>query len=135
MKQEKFKTWLENIRKLSKRPVSDYISRCKRVERELNINLDSDDILSLMENDEEYDPIIINGNRKNGIASLKSAVSAYYTFSNAKAYIPNRKENIEEIIEKNDQAHPIIIKSEIKDNYLTENAYNKNEIKREFLIK
>jgi len=93
MKIENFKTWLLE-RGLSERPVSDYISRCKRVERDLGVNLDSSEIINLLDSDEEYDEIHINGNRKNGLASIKSAVGSYYLFTQSQETTNKAEETI-----------------------------------------
>ena len=100
MKTVEFKTWLSNSYrtanngKLSERPQSDAISRCRRVENaegDLDVSFEQnrlDELLNRLQytrKDEELgaDPrhnIIIDGNVYNGTASLRNAIKLYQKF-------------------------------------------------------
>ena len=95
MREQEFEKWLR--RKITSAPVRNYILRCGRVERDLRIDLDKefekDGGRSLLESmvysqqDQknhvplrcaiEFKP---GSDLRNGMASLKTAVSTYFTF-------------------------------------------------------
>jgi hypothetical protein len=95
MREEGYRNWLQG--KISTRPISDNISRCRRIEEGLKLDLDEayikDDGRSLMElleysvDDERLKrpaPMGIDfmpgANIRNGMASLHSAVKKYFEF-------------------------------------------------------
>jgi len=95
MRRDEFGSWLGN--RMSKRPVSDYLSRCQRVEKGLNIDLDEEfskdsgkRLLSELEYsraDQENGKVIPKGlvfskgaDLYNGMSSLKAAVKAYFEY-------------------------------------------------------
>lgn len=96
MQNYKFKGWLEDSG-ISKRPIADALSRCKRVESGLCLDLDLEyikdkgtsliDLLSYSADDERNQkpaPKEINfekgANIRNGMASLRNAVKKYFEF-------------------------------------------------------
>lgn len=95
MRDEAYRNWLQG--KISSRPISDSISRCRRIEESLKINLDNEflkdggrSLMALLEYSSEDErlgrpaPTGINflpgSNVKNGMSSLKSAVKKYFEF-------------------------------------------------------
>ncbi len=88
MQEEMFKVWLGVERELKAKTVGSRVSDCKRVERyegDLDAHYDTDGLAGLMDRLNPGGPehkIPINGNRKNGTATLKSAVSRYRDFRN-----------------------------------------------------
>ena len=97
MKEEAFKEWMQSLGTMGYRPISDALSRCRRISDSLNINLDSEflkdggqSLLSLLEYtsadakankpappDLYFKP---GANIKNGLASLKAAAKKYFEF-------------------------------------------------------
>lgn len=101
MRKNEFKVWMESLGTMKTRPIGDAISRCKRVENSLNINLDNEfekdrgnNILTLLEYTKEDEQLncsppegivfVSGSNIKNGMASLKSAVKKYFEFCHSK---------------------------------------------------
>ncbi|MHC1694014.1 MAG: hypothetical protein AB9835_01795 [Eubacteriales bacterium] len=93
MKEHDFKIWLENSGTMGIRPISDCISRNKRIENCLGIDLDDEyklnrgqriiELLTYTTDDRNNNipsPIDINGDIYNGLASLKSAAVKYFEF-------------------------------------------------------
>lgn len=85
MQEEGFKDFLKNHTAYEQSTCRDYIYQCKRIERDLKINLDdvyeADKLVSMTKTvTTDYDTIPIRGNRKKGIGSLKSVVLKYKTF-------------------------------------------------------
>lgn len=95
MREEAYRNWLKG--KISSRPISDSISRCRRIQDNLNLDLDEeyakDSGYSLMElleyssEDERHKRPAPTGivfspgsNVRNGMASLHSAVKKYFEF-------------------------------------------------------
>ncbi|MCQ2089848.1 MAG: hypothetical protein MJY93_06325 [Fibrobacter sp.] len=95
MQEGRFRDWLVNVKGLTAGPVSDALSRCRRLERDLNIDFDRkfsencfQDVLDML----TYSAadaaagvgspgnIQINGNVQRGMASLKNAAKLYYDF-------------------------------------------------------
>lgn len=86
MQERLFKTWLEQHFK-TKGSISSCISRCRRIENELAVNLDKEFDDDRLESVEEFlsdqNSTIaesINGDRKTGLSSLKSSVRKYREF-------------------------------------------------------
>lgn len=105
MRRDNFCSWLEKygkqgIEPMSKRPINDALSRCGRVEKSLNIDLDEEyvkdnglSLIGLLEYSSE-DEILgrpvpdgiefeIGANIRNGMASLRSACKKYFEFCEA----------------------------------------------------
>ncbi len=100
MKNEEFKTWLEQIyltrngTSLQKRPQADAMSRCRRVEKnenDLDLHFNKDGMRGLLDkltytradSSSGILPkhrIIINGDVVEGTASLRSAIKLYQQF-------------------------------------------------------
>lgn len=97
MKIEAFRSWMEGLGTMSKNPISDAISRCKRIERCMNINLDMEYIrdrgCSLIEiltytamDASEHKPLPhgldfqTGAKWITGMAALKAAVKKYFIF-------------------------------------------------------
>lgn len=95
MRDEKYRKWLQG--KVSKRPISDNISRCRRIEQSLDLDLDEEydkdggrslvTILEYSTDDEKQKRSAPSGveftsgsNIRNGMASLRSAVKKYFEF-------------------------------------------------------
>lgn len=94
MDKDRFELWL--LKKYNNtHVVSDAISRSKRIEEGLNINLDHEydndrckhilEMLEYSKEDEEFNKstpngIIIKGNLYNGMASLRNAIRKYIKF-------------------------------------------------------
>lgn len=95
MHSESYRDWLQG--KLSKRAVSDSISRCGRIEECLKLSLDDEyqrdggrSLVGLLEystNDEKLNRPVPSGivfkpgsDIRNGMASLRSAVIKYFKF-------------------------------------------------------
>jgi len=96
MKFDFFKSWLENQGTLGKRPIGDCLSRNKRIECDLKINLDFEyerdrgakliDLLTYTIEDKNKNvpsPIPIDGDLITGLASLKAAAKKYFDFCNS----------------------------------------------------
>lgn len=98
MRDDAYRNWLQG--KISSRPISDSISRCRRVEESLRIDLDEEylkdggrSLIDLLKYSSEHErlnrpaPKGINfspgSNIKNGMASLRSAVKKYFEFCHA----------------------------------------------------
>ena len=96
MQDYKFKKWLETSG-ISKRPIADALSRCRRLENGLRIDLDLEyakdngrtliELLTYTANDENNNKPAPKGiyftkgaNLKNGMASLRSAAKKYFEF-------------------------------------------------------
>ncbi|EHQ4781980.1 hypothetical protein KQY44_002522 [Listeria monocytogenes] len=92
-----FRTWLENKGTMGKHPIADALSRCKRLESSLQIDLDreflndqGERLISVFEystEDEKNNRQPPKGiqfesgsNIKNGMASLRSAGKKYFEF-------------------------------------------------------
>jgi len=97
MQEDRYRKWLKN--KIENKPISDYISRCARVELSLHLDLDAEyrkdkgkDILyrlSYSKQDERENAIpkcnikFENGaSIYNGLSSLRTAVKKYFDFCN-----------------------------------------------------
>lgn len=92
MRENEFRTWLEHGQRMTQRPINDCLSRCRRVERRLKINLDEEfkkdeghGIMLLLADDENSTLSARLGfadgaNISNGLASLRSAVKTYFAF-------------------------------------------------------
>ena len=92
MHEYEFRTWLEHKKRITPRPISDYVSRCKRVERNLKISLDEefkkDGGYSTMKLLANADDSALSSRLKfsegavieRGLASLRSAVNTYFEF-------------------------------------------------------
>lgn len=92
MREYDFRDWLENGQRMTQRPINDCLSRCRRVERKLKINLDEEfkkdeghGIMLLLADDENSVLATQLGfadgaNISNGLASLRSAVRTYFSF-------------------------------------------------------
>jgi hypothetical protein len=95
MRDDAYRNWLQG--KISSRPISDSISRCRRVEESLKMNLDEEfskdggrslvELLEYSSEDESLNRLAPTGisftpgsNIKNGMASLRSAVKKYFEF-------------------------------------------------------
>lgn len=95
MKEEEFRSWLTG--KMQSRPVSDCISRCRRIEQQLRVDLDAEfeanggagivEALSYSAEDQASGLPAPEGlifkegaNIRNGMNSLKSAASNYMRF-------------------------------------------------------
>lgn len=76
MNSELFREWL-TTRNLTPDALSDCISRCRRVEKGQNIDLDVVDFQTLIDNDDDFEEIVTEGKRKNIVADLKSALRKY----------------------------------------------------------
>ena len=105
MRREEFRSWLEQYGRkgkepMSKRPIDDALSRCSRVEKSLNLDLDTEykkdggdslvDYLEYTSDDERLGRPAPEGiefetgaNIKNGMASLRSATKKYFEFCEA----------------------------------------------------
>lgn len=90
MRENEFRAWLEHVKKLAPRPINDYVSRCKRVMRCLQINLDEelkkdkgrDALKLLVDNSTAVSRLEFSkgANVQEGLASLRSAVMSYFEF-------------------------------------------------------
>ncbi len=90
MRENEFRAWLEHVKKLSPRAINDYVSRGKRVMRCLQINLDEefkkdkgrDALKLLVDNGAAVSRLEFSkgANVREGLASLRSAVMAYFDF-------------------------------------------------------
>lgn len=97
MRDESFKTWLDSLGTMGKRPISDVISRCRRIENGLCLDLDEEfakdkggSVITLLKytaEDEKRNCPVAPGldfapgaNLKNGMASLRSAAKKYFEF-------------------------------------------------------
>jgi|GEM_PF-1131696 len=97
MRKEEFRMWLEDRGTMGKRPIADALSRCKRLESSLDVDLDVEyssdygkSLISLLEystEDEKYEKqppegvyFVPGSNIKNGMASLRNAVKKYFEF-------------------------------------------------------
>lgn len=95
MRDQQFANWLQG--KIEDKPVSDYISRCKRVESSLNIDLDIEfrkdngrsiiDQLTYTKEDKRNNVIptcgivfSVGADYYNGLSSLRSAIRSYVDF-------------------------------------------------------
>lgn len=95
MRVEVFRNWLQG--KISSRPISDCISRCRRIEDCLKFDLDEEygkdggnSLITLLQysaDDERLNKAAPKGitfmpgsNIRNGMASLRSAVKKYFEF-------------------------------------------------------
>ena len=100
MQEYKFQYWLENTG-ISKRPISDALSRCRRIENGFGIDLDAEykkdggrsiiDLLTYTTEDAKNNRPAPKGidfsggaNIKNGMASLRSAAKKYFEFCASK---------------------------------------------------
>lgn len=97
MRENEFREWMSNLGTMQVRPIGDAVSRCRRVVRSLNIDLDEeyakDRCISLLKvldyttedarNGLPADPRFgfePGANIKNGMASLRAAVNKYIEF-------------------------------------------------------
>ncbi len=95
MRDEAYRVWLKD--KLSARPISDSISRCRRIEESLKLDLDEEYqkdngknlivLLTYSADDERLNHPAPSGisfapgsNIRNGMASLKAAATKYFEF-------------------------------------------------------
>lgn len=95
MREVIYRSWLEG--KISSRPISDSISRCRRIEDELKLDLDDEyikdggqNLIRLLRYSIEDERLkrtapmgivfMPGSNIKNGMASLRSAVKKYFDF-------------------------------------------------------
>ena len=95
MRDEAYRDWLQG--KISSRPISDSISRCRRIEECLKVDLDEAhhkdggrSLVELLEYSVEDERLnrpapsgidfVSGSNIKNGMASLRSAVKKYFEF-------------------------------------------------------
>ena len=97
MREDEFRCWMETQGNLQKRPIGDAISRCRRIETEMQISLDAeytkDCGLSLLERltytkadgaqglpAPEGLRIVPGANIYNAVSSLRSAAKKYFEF-------------------------------------------------------
>lgn len=92
MRKDEFKTWLKEVKKVAQGPISNYPSRCSRVERTLKLDLDEEfkkdkghDLLELLadsDNGALTDRLEFSegADIPSGLASLRSAVNSYFEF-------------------------------------------------------
>jgi len=95
MRDEAYRDWLHG--KISSRPISDSISRCRRIEECLKLDLDIEyqkdggrslaELLEYSVDDERFNrpapsgiDFVPGSNIRNGMASLRSAVKKYFEF-------------------------------------------------------
>ncbi|WP_169788236.1 MULTISPECIES: hypothetical protein [Bacillota] len=95
MRDDAYRNWLQG--KISSRPISDSISRCRRIEESLRLDLDEEfakdggrslvNLLEYSSEDESLNRPAPDGisfspgsNIKNGMSSLRSAVKKYFEF-------------------------------------------------------
>ena len=95
MRDELYRDWLQG--KISSRPISDSISRCRRIEECLKLDLDEEyqkdggrslvELLEYTVDDERITrpapsgiEFVPGSNIKNGMSSLRSAVKKYFEF-------------------------------------------------------
>ena len=95
MRDDAYRNWLQG--KISSRPISDSISRCRRIEESLRLDLDEEfakdggrslvNLLEYSSEDENLNRPAPDGisfspgsNIKNGMSSLRSAVKKYFEF-------------------------------------------------------
>ena len=95
MRSEEYRDWLQG--KLSKRAVSDYISRCGRIEESLKLSLDDEyprdggsslvELLEYSTDDEKLNRPALSGivftpgtKIRAGMSTLRSAVKKYFEF-------------------------------------------------------
>ena len=87
MQEKPFRAWLKDKRGLQKNTISSRVSNCRRVERELDVDLDSewenDELKELIERFDEQTPVSIDGDASEGTATLKSAIRLYGDFRHA----------------------------------------------------
>ena len=108
MQKALFKKWLENNGH-NNRVVSSFLSRCGKIERELKLDLDKeymadmgDGLLKKLKysaDDELHSRpvlrgLIVNGNIRNILASLKSAAKAYMDFKKGSSKKPISKDDV-----------------------------------------
>ena len=78
MQEKPFRAWLQDKRGLQENTISSRVSNCGRVERELDVDLDSewetDELKSLIKRFDEQTPVPIDGDAPEGTATLKSAI-------------------------------------------------------------
>ena len=82
-----FEAWLRDEKRQKKDTISTRISNCRRVERELHVDLDSewetDELNALIKQFDEQTPVAIDGDASKGTATLKQAISLYKAFRDA----------------------------------------------------
>ena len=95
MRDEEYRDWLQG--KISSRPISDSISRCRRIEEGLKLKLDKEyrkdggqslvELLEYSADDERLNrpapsgiDFVPGSNIRNGMASLRSAAKKYFEF-------------------------------------------------------
>lgn len=100
MRENEFREWMLGLGTMQLRPVGDAVSRCRRVVRSLNVDLDieynKDRCVSILKKLEYTTEDARRGlpvdsgfgfmpgaNLKNGMASLRAAVNKYIEFCNA----------------------------------------------------
>ena len=100
MREDAFLAWMKGLGTIGSRPMSDAISRCRRICKGLNIDLDDeyakDEGRSVIEQLEYSAEDVSRGkavpaslgfapgaNLKNGMASLRSAAKKYFEFCSA----------------------------------------------------
>ena len=97
MRDEAFKLWMKNLGTMSTRPIGDAVSRCRRIEKGLKLDLDEEyrkgggrSVVSALEytaEDAKINRPVPSGldftpgaNLKDGMASLKAAAKKYFEF-------------------------------------------------------
>ena len=87
MQEKPFRAWLKDKRGLQRNTISSRVSNCRRVERELDVDLDSawaaDELRALIQKFDEQTPVAIAGDVSEGTATLKSAIRLYGDFRHA----------------------------------------------------
>ncbi len=87
MQEKPFRAWLNAERGLQKNTISSRVSNCRRVERELHVDLDfeweTDELKALIKRFDEQTPVAIDGDVSDGTATLKSAIRLYRDFRHA----------------------------------------------------
>lgn len=82
MREDDFRLYLQRSN-LKRNPQRDCLSRCKRVEKtygDLDEYFAKDQLEGLLKTLDDDTRIPIDGDRKNGLSSLKSAVKKYKSF-------------------------------------------------------
>ena len=100
LREKEFREWMLRLGTMQLRPIGDAISRCKRVVKALNVDLDTEyrkdrcaSLLQKLVNTAEdavldmpvdtYFGFVPGANLRNGMASLRAAVNKYVDFCNS----------------------------------------------------